>query len=232
MKAVAMIPARSGSKGLKNKNILDLAGVPVIAHSIIPALECGLIDSVYLNSDSEEYLKIGEQFGAISYKRDLELASSNSSMRSVVEDFCNYIRENSADNIDCVVILYPTYPFRCESDIRDFILKFREIGGKRSVVGLKNPDTHPCLIYKQAHKGMIEPFDSDQCAGLYRRQEYPKVYELTHWICVVPISGIMELNNQLINDNTYGYLIGQCKKIVDIDDEDDYIYAKYLLEHE
>ena len=53
MKALAMIPARSGSKGLKDKNILDLAGKPMIAHSIIPALNCNLIDSVYLNSDSE-----------------------------------------------------------------------------------------------------------------------------------------------------------------------------------
>ena len=225
-----MIPARSGSQGLKGKNILELAGMPIIAHSIVPAVNCDLIDTVYLNSDSEEYLKIGEQLGAIGYKRCLELASNDASMKSVVEDFCNYIKQNS-DEIDCIVILYPTYPFRTSSDIEKFICKFRAIGGRRSVVGLKEPDTHPCLIYNRTEDGVVGQYSADQCAGKFRRQEYPTVYELTHWICVVPIDEIANLNNQMIDDNTYGYLIEKDKYIVDIDDEKDYLYARSLFEN-
>ena len=228
MKAVAMIPARSGSKGLKNKNILDLAGKPLIAHSIIPAKNCDLIDSVYLNSDSENYLKIGEEFGAIAFKRSENLSYDNTSMKSVTEDFCNYIKHIDKD-INCVVVLYPTYPFRTSSDIANFIQIFLSLGGERSVVGLKEPDTHPCLIYNRLNNGGIKQYFSEECKHKYRRQEYPVVYELTHWICVIPINNISELNSQMINENTFGYVIEKYKNIIDIDTEDDYHYAKYLL---
>jgi CMP-N,N'-diacetyllegionaminic acid synthase len=228
MKALAMIPARSGSKGLKDKNILDLAGKPMIAHSIIPALNCNLIDSVYLNSDSEKYLKIGEQFGAIGYKRSENLSSYDTPMKSVIEDFCKYIKQTD-NEIDCIVVLYPTYPFRDASDIGDFVQTFRSIGGERSIVGLKVPDTHPCLIYDRLDNGGLEQYISEKCTGMYRRQEYPVVYELTHWICVVPIDGISELNSQMINEHTFGYLIGKDKIVVDVDIEKDYLYAKYIL---
>ena len=116
------------------------------------------------------------------------------------------------------------------SDIEEFILKFRAIGGDRSVVGLKEPDTHPCLIYHREENGVIAQFSDNLCADKFRRQQYPVLYELTHWICVVPINGISSLNNQMISDSTYGYIIGKDKEVVDIDNEKDYQYASMIIE--
>lgn len=224
-----MIPARSGSQGLKGKNVLSLANKPIIAYSITPAIDCELVDEVYLNSDSVGYLRIGEQFGAKGYRRPAALATNNSSMQLVVKDFCEYIKKTDKE-VDCVVVLYPTYPFRSASNIEDFIRKFRAIGRQRNIVGLKEPDTHPCLIYNRTGGGNLEQYSHELCAGMFRRQEYPAVYELTHWICVVPIDGIADLNDQMINDRTYGYLLGKDANTLNIDAVDDYLYAQFLLD--
>ena len=63
MKRIAIIPARSGSKGLKDKNIIDLCGKPLIAYSIEAALETGLFDHVIVSTDSEHYAEIAQHYG-------------------------------------------------------------------------------------------------------------------------------------------------------------------------
>ena len=60
----AIIPARSGSKGVKNKNIMQLDGHPLMAHSIVAAKKCKTIDRVIVSTDSEEYAEIARQYGA------------------------------------------------------------------------------------------------------------------------------------------------------------------------
>ena len=64
MRNIAIIPARSGSKGLKDKNIKELNGKPLMAYTIEAALESGVFDCVHVSTDSEKYAEIGRQFGA------------------------------------------------------------------------------------------------------------------------------------------------------------------------
>ena len=64
MRNIAIIPARSGSKGLKDKNIKELNGKPLMAYTIEAALESGIFDCVHVSTDSENYAEIGRQFGA------------------------------------------------------------------------------------------------------------------------------------------------------------------------
>ena len=63
MRNIAIIPARSGSKGLKDKNIKELNGKPLMAYTIEAALESGIFDCVHVSTDSEKYAEIGRQFG-------------------------------------------------------------------------------------------------------------------------------------------------------------------------
>lgn len=75
MRNIAIIPARSGSKGLKDKNIKELNGKPLMAYTIEAALESGVFDCVHVSTDSEKYAEIGRQFGAdVPFLRDVELA--------------------------------------------------------------------------------------------------------------------------------------------------------------
>ena len=72
---VALIPARSGSKGVSNKNIRPLAGFPLIAYSIKAALKSKLIDRVIVSTDSEEYAEIAREYGAeVPFLRPSELS--------------------------------------------------------------------------------------------------------------------------------------------------------------
>ena len=73
MKKIAIIPARSGSKGLKDKNIIDLCGKPLIAYSIEAAFQTGLFDRVIVSTDSEHYADIARDYGAEIMMRDKRL---------------------------------------------------------------------------------------------------------------------------------------------------------------
>ena len=225
LKTIAMIPARLGSKGLKNKNILILDDIPLLAHSIKPALKCELIDEVYVNSDSELYLDIGEKYGAKRYLRKNKLADDNASMKPVIKDFNDYLVKNYK-NVDCIVILYPTYPFRTAKDLSDTISQFRLLGGRRSIVGMKEPSVHPYLVYTQGKSGAIKPLIDKDMDKFFRRQDFPEAFELTHWTCIIPLNYIDKLNNCLVNSDTYGYMVN--KRIVDIDTVDDFMYAKHM----
>ena len=80
MRNIAIIPARSGSKGLKDKNIKELNGKPLMAYTIEAALESGIFDCVHVSTDSEKYAEIGRQFGAdVPFLRDVKLAGDKSS---------------------------------------------------------------------------------------------------------------------------------------------------------
>ena len=76
MRNIAIIPARSGSKGLKDKNIKELNGKPLMAYTIEAALESGVFDCVHVSTDSEKYAEIGRKFGAdVPFLRDVELGT-------------------------------------------------------------------------------------------------------------------------------------------------------------
>ena len=82
-----MVPARHGSKGIPNKNIIQIIGRPLISYALEPLVNCNKIDSVYINSNSSEYLNIGAKWGARKYNRKESLSSDNTTMKEVVCDF-------------------------------------------------------------------------------------------------------------------------------------------------
>jgi len=85
MKRLAIIPARAGSKGLKDKNIIDLCGKPMIAYSIIAAKESGLFDKIIVSTDSVHYADISVSYGAEVILRDEELANDKATSFMVIE---------------------------------------------------------------------------------------------------------------------------------------------------
>ncbi|MCR4924387.1 MAG: CMP-N-acetlyneuraminic acid synthetase, partial [Lachnospiraceae bacterium] len=79
MKNIAIIPARSGSKGLKDKNIREMAGKPLLAYSIEAAKKSGLYDTIHVSTDSEKYMEIAKGYGAqVPFLRSPEIALDSS----------------------------------------------------------------------------------------------------------------------------------------------------------
>ena len=83
-KIVVLIPARKGSKGILNKNIKMLGGIPLVAHSILLAKRCLFIDEIYVSSDSKNILKIAEKYGATPLLRSDKNSSDTSSTEDVM----------------------------------------------------------------------------------------------------------------------------------------------------
>ena len=113
---LAIIPARGGSKRLPRKNILDLAGKPLIAWSIESALKSKYIDKVIVSSDDDEILQISKSFGANLIKRPQELATDISTSFDAIKHTINETQLH-----DYIVLLQPTSPLRNKKHIDESI---------------------------------------------------------------------------------------------------------------
>jgi len=123
---LAIIPARSGSKGLPGKNIIDCAGKPLIAWSIEAALESKYITQVLVTTDSEKIAERAKNYGAwVPFLRRQDLAQDDSSITDVVKDVLNNI-EVQRFNYKMVVLLQPTSPLRTTQHIDDAIELYLE----------------------------------------------------------------------------------------------------------
>lgn len=110
--SVAYIPARSGSTRLKDKNIMDLGGKPLLAHSIEQAKKVDGISLVIVDTDSQEYADIARKFGAkVLYMRPHSLSTATSSIQATI-NHCIDALVKAGTILDKFIILYPTSPFR------------------------------------------------------------------------------------------------------------------------
>lgn len=118
MRSIAIIPARSGSKGLPDKNIRPLNGKPLLAYSIEAALASGLFDTVHVSTDSERYADIARQYGADEpFLRSAETSSDTASSEDAIREVLRRYEE-MGQRFDAFMLLQPTSPLRTADDIR------------------------------------------------------------------------------------------------------------------
>ncbi len=126
MKRIAIIPARSGSKGLKDKNIAELNGKPLMAYTIEAARESGCFDYVMVSTDSEKYAEIACRYGAeIPFLRGKASSSDQASSWSVVREVLDKLRQQGIC-FDELALLQPTSPLRTAEDIRQSFALYEE----------------------------------------------------------------------------------------------------------
>ena len=115
---IAIIPARGGSKRIPRKNIKEFAGLPIIAHSIKAALECGLFDKVIVSTDDEEIAQVARSFGAeVPFMRPKELSDDHTATIPVIAHAIQTLQNDYViDNVCCI---YATAPFIRSSDLLD-----------------------------------------------------------------------------------------------------------------
>ena len=123
---VALIPARGGSKGIPDKNLILLAGKPLVAHTILDALESKLITRVYVSTDSVEIARISIKYGAEVVLRPKKISGDKASSEAALVHALAEI-EKSGISPDLVVFLQCTSPIRTGKDIDMAINKFDEV---------------------------------------------------------------------------------------------------------
>ena len=119
-----IILARSGSKGIPQKNVLDFAGKPLLAWSILQAQDSGMVDKVYVSSDGDEILNVATRYDALAVKRPHALATDSSPSELALIHALDQIREERGTDPERVVFLQPTSPLREPSDVAGAIQSF------------------------------------------------------------------------------------------------------------
>ncbi len=168
MKKIAIIPARSGSKGLKDKNIIDLCGKPLIAYSIEAAIQSDLFDHVIVSTDSELYAEISRKYGAEVLMRGEKLSDDKATTFMVLEDILN---NQLKEVFDYFVLLQPTSPLRNAMHIKKAIEKFEtKYNDFDFLVSMKEAEHAKVLVNPIDEDESLKYFDTD--FSNYRRQGY------------------------------------------------------------
>ncbi|MDE6435794.1 MAG: acylneuraminate cytidylyltransferase family protein [Lachnospiraceae bacterium] len=222
---LAIIPARSGSKGLVDKNIRNLNGKPLMEYSIKAAIKSGCFDEVMVSTDSEKYADIAISCGAkVPFLRSSENSSDRASSWGVVREVLNGYREQGIQ-FDMVTLLQPTSPLRTAADIINAYEIFKEKQA-RSVISVCEMETSPLLCNTLREDNCLEGFISPEIRDK-RRQDLPQYYRLNGaiYICRVNYS---DMQFELYGKDSYAYIMSP-QKSVDIDTEFDFFLAEQII---
>lgn len=225
MKNLAVITARSGSKGLPHKNIKDINGKPLIAYSILAAKESGLFDEIYVSTDSEEYATIAKQWGAsVPFMRSEALASdSSSSWDSVVEAIAKY--KKLGKEFDTVTLLQPTSPLRAAKDIQAGY-EMLEQKQASAIIGVCEMDHSPLWSNVLPEDKNMGTFIRDEVRGK-NRQMLPTYYRINGALYIVTVEKLEDIAN-LYSESCYAYVM-PAERSVDIDTLMDFKIAEVYM---
>lgn len=220
----ALIPARGGSKGLKRKNLCNLAGVPLLAHSILAALKSKYLRALYVSSEDEEILQVARHFGAQTIERPMELASDHASTSVVMKHFLQ-CRQKQHKMPDYLMCLQPTSPLRDVEDIDRCIEGFLQLKAK-SALSVSVAKKHPYKSFRES-KGKMEATFGMRYVNA-RRQDLPLVYDQNGAIYLVSSMDFLDTEN-FFAEPLYFHPMPE-EKSIDIDSELDLLFAGILLE--
>src|SRR3989344_2553288 len=136
--ALGFIPARGGSTRLPRKNIINLGGKPLVAHTIEAAIKSGCFKKIVLSTDDEKIIKVGKRYPSLYIdKRPKHLASNTA---TALETICEYIDRQDLGEFNSIALMLPTCPFRTVKDIvNGFSLLTRNIDSVISVTDYNFP---------------------------------------------------------------------------------------------
>ena len=228
MRNIAVIPARSGSKGLKDKNIMLLNGKPLIAYTIESAISSNMFDEIYVSTDSEHYAEISLSCGAsVPFMRPQELASDTASSWEVVIDAIKQYRM-TGKNFETASLLQPTSPLRLSQDICDAYEKLIQ-NEANAVVSVCETDHSPLWSNTLPEDGLMTKFIRREISQ-HPRQKLPKYYRINGAIYIVKTDYLLESSSNIFENMCYAFVMPKDRS-VDIDDEIDFIIAGALQNH-
>lgn len=222
---LAIIPARSGSKGLKDKNIKLLSGKPLLAYTIEAARESGLFDEIMVSTDSQEYADIAKQWGAnVPFLRSNELSNDTASSWDAVKEVLERYK-NLGTEFDTVALLQPTSPLRTSNDIIEGynVMKVKEAN---FVVGVCEMDHSPLWANTLPEDLSMENFIRPEVVKV-PRQNIPTYYRINGALYIVKVDYLMKTPD-IYADRSFA-LVMRKENSIDIDDQLDFTIAEVLI---
>ena len=232
MKNIAIILARSGSKGLPHKNIRDLAGHPLMAYTIKAALNSGMFERVMVSTDSEEYAEIARRYGAeVPFLRSAQTSGDKSSSWSAVMEVLEQYKVQLGETFDVVALLQVTSPLRTGEHIKQAFQQMEKTGANSlysvcetefPLISCKIvPDT---MCMNDAQNAVnVDPH-------LYLpRQTQPVTCRVNGAIYLYKTDALFS-DEYMYATKCYGYMMDKISSI-DVDDLEDFTIAEALMKH-
>lgn len=214
-KTIAIIPARGGSKRLPNKNSLLLGNYPLLVHSILFAQANNeIIDEIYVSTDDEKIKEIALQFGAKVIDRPEAISGDLEPTITTLQHVLQSINE-----VENVVLLQPTNPLRPQNLLKQCFEKFVDTNSDSLFTVSQN---HHKLGKISNDKFVPFNYEIGQ-----RSQDLEPLYFENGLLYITKSKAI--LDNKIITENAFPYLVNHIFANVDIDTQDDFNYAEYLL---
>lgn len=223
-KVLAIIPARSGSKGIKNKNIKELNKKPLIAYTIEVARKSEIFEDIVVSTDSEKYAEISKEYGAIvPFLREEKLSSDTASSLDVILDVLEKM-EKLGKRYETLVLLQPTSPLRTVENLKEAYNLY-----------LKNKANAVVSVCEMEHSPLwsnILPIDNKMDGFLKKignknRQQLEKYYRINGAIYIANIEYFKRYKD-FYYKNSYAYIMSR-ENSIDIDEEIDFKIAEFLM---
>ena len=225
---MAVIPARSGSKGVPDKNIKELSGKPLIAYSILTAQKIKLINRIIVSTDSDEYAALATDIGAeVPFIRPIELSNDDSTDYDFVKHLLDWLIENERHIPDYIIHLRPTTPLRDPDIVENAIEIFMK---KPEATSLRSAHEMPETAYKQFE--LEDKYFKTICTGSFElddanksRQSFPKTYTPNGYVDILKTEYILE-NNLLHGNRVMGYITDFT---IEVDVEEDFEFLEWQI---
>jgi len=223
---VAIITARGGSKGLPRKNVLDLVGKPLIAHTIDAAKKSNIFSKIVVTTDDKEIKEVSLRFGAEVIDRPENLATDNASSLDAIEHTLQELKQRK-EIFTHFILLQPTSPLRTEIHIQEAWNKYVDEKAA-SLVSVCEVEHSPFKMLVEDDNGNIEPLTKWEHLTM-PRQKLPKAYLPNGAIYINEINIFLE-NKNIFKKPLSFFLMGKNSSI-DVDSKDDLITVKQKIRH-
>lgn len=221
-----LIPARGGSKRLERKNVQDLNGKPLIAHTIEVALSSGVFDRVIVSTEDDEIARIAEEYGAdVPFTRPAELASDTTQVVDVTDHALEFVAEED-ESYDHLAVLLPTTPLRTAEDLRSAYERFTSTPEAEFLMCVTDYQYSP---FEALHEqdGLLEHYWDHEFEER-RSQERPDVV-VDNGAAYIMDVGAYERERTFYGSTLIGYHMPP-ERSVDIDEQFDMDLAEFLLQ--
>ena len=224
LSVLGFIPARAGSKGIPGKNVIPLAGRPLLIYTLDAARKSEVFDHLIVSTDGEEIARIAIQEGAdVPFIRPPELSTDDAKGIDVLHHTMRWL-EDRGRKYNCVMVLQPTSPLRTAQDITGALDLFIKRNAD-AVVSVCEAEHHPWWSNTLSEDGRMDEFLRPGIPA--NRQELPKYYRLNGAIYLARWDFIIT-RTTWFGPTTYAYIMPP-ERSVDIDDPVDFILAEALI---
>lgn len=224
-KVIAVVPARSGSKGLVGKNVRLVRGVPLVSRTLRASLGATLVDETWLSSDSAEILAIGEREGVHCITRPAAAASDQATAVDVVDHFIGQLPAAVLSADPVLVYLQPTSPLRDSRHI-DEALRLLDAEGVESVMSIVENSHSPYKFFRLDDSGLLMSLFEEALSNA-RRQDLPRTFRPNGAIYAFTVSAYRRRGGFPSNGAT-PYLMDETASI-DVDTIDDLLMVERAL---